>query len=183
MKRLAALAGAALLAACGSSGPQQQSDWERQHPELLATPETAKAPVLPAPPRAENLIEFYLAPTATFRYYIDSASLTALYRQKEVRYVLVARSPNGVENVSYEAIRCTGQHRVIATGNADRSWNARPTEWRDIPRQTDLSTPSLLKRWYFCPHNDPIQSSAEGVDALRRGGHPMVYLKENYERR
>jgi len=183
VRRLAAPAVVALLAACGSSGPQQQSDWERQHPELLATPETAKAPTPPPPPRAENLIEFYLAPTATFRYFIDSASLTALYQQKEVRYVLVARSPNGVDNVSYEAIRCTGQHRVIATANADRSWNARGTEWRDIPRQSDLSPPSLLKRWYFCPHNDPIQSSAEGVDALRRGGHPMVYLLENYDRR
>lgn len=183
MRRLAVLAGAALLAACGSSGPQQMSDWERQHPELLATAETLKPPAPPPLPRPENLIEFYLAPTASLRYFIDSASLTTLYRQKEVRYVLVARSASGVENVSYEAIRCTGEHRLIATLNANRTWNMKGSEWRDIPRQTDLSTPSMLKRWYFCPHNDPIQSSAEGVDALRKGGHPMVYLPENYNRR
>jgi len=183
MRRIAALAGAALLAACGSSGPQQMSDWERQHPELLATQETLKTPTPPPAPRPENLIEFYLAPTATLRYFIDSASLSALYQQKEVRYVLVARSPSGTENVSYEAIRCTGEHRIIATANADRTWNIKGSEWRAIPRQTDLSTPSMLKRWYFCPHDDPIQSSAEGVDALRKGGHPMVYLPENYNRR
>jgi hypothetical protein len=183
MRRLAALAGTALLAACGSSGPQQMSDWERQHPELLATPDTLKTPTPPPPPRPENLIEFYLAPTASLRYFIDSASLTTLYRQKEIRYVLVARSPSGVENVSYEAIRCTGEHRVIATANADRSWSVKGSDWRDIPRQTDLSTSSMLKRQYFCPHNDPIQSTAEGVDALRKGGHPMVYLPENYNRR
>ena len=182
MKRLAALAGAALLAACGASGPQQMSDWEREHPELLATAEAAKAPTPPAAPRRENLVEFYLAPTTTFRYFIDSTSLSVFYRQKEVRYVLVARSPSGAENVSFEAIRCSGQHRVIATGNADGTWNERGSEWRDIPRQSDLSTPSLLSRWFFCPHNDPIQSAAEGVDALRRGGHPMVYVKENYRR-
>ena len=72
---------------------------------------------------------------------------------------------------------------ALQVGVADRSWNLKGSDWRDIPRQTDLSTSSMLRRQYFCPHNDPIQSSAEGVDALRKGGHPMVYLPENYNRR
>jgi hypothetical protein len=93
--------------------------------------------------------------------------------------LLVSRSPSGVENVTYEALRCNGQQRVLATGNADGTWSARPGEWRDIPRQAVVPA-SKLKQLYFCPHNDPIQSAAEGVDALRRGGHPMVYVIENY---
>jgi hypothetical protein len=177
LRALAALFAAALLGAC-SSATEPMSDWERQHRDLLAPSETAAAPPPPPYPRPENLIEFYLSATADQRYFIDAASLSALWKQGEVRYVLVARSPSGVENVSFEAIRCSGLYRVLATGNADRTWNARPSGWREIPRRADLSVPSLLKRQFFCPHNDPIQSSAEGVDALRRGAHPLVYVEQ-----
>jgi hypothetical protein len=166
-----------LCAALGACGSQPMSDWERANREVLASPEREAMPTPPAFPRRENLIEFYLAPTATLRYFVDSVSLTALWKQGEVRYVLVARSPSGVDNVTFEAIRCAGQHRVLATGNANGTWSARPSEWRDIPRQAVLPA-SLLKQKFFCPHNDPIQSTAEGVDALRRGAHPLTYVEQ-----
>jgi CNP1-like family protein len=162
------------LAACGSG--QQVSDWERRNPELVGGREAAPAPTPPPMPRKENLIEFYVGPQATFRYYIDAASLSALYKQKEVRYLLVARSPSGVENLSYEAIRCPDMHRIYAVGDADK-WSVRPSEWQDIQRRTGLGVPGVLAREYFCPHRDPLQSAAEGVDALRRGGHPLVYTE------
>ena len=31
----------------------------------------------------------------------------------------------------------------------------------------------------FCPRNRPIQTAAEGVDALRRGGHPDLVVPTN----
>jgi hypothetical protein len=177
LRASAALAGAALLAACGS-GPQQVSDWERRNPELLATPETAAVPAPPAMPRKENLIEFYVGPTATFRYFIDGSSLGVLYEQREVRYVLLARSPSGVENVSFEAIRCPDMHRVYAVAEAGGKWSVRPSEWQAIQSRTALGWPSVLARQFFCPHRDPIQSVAEGLNALRLGAHPAVYVEQ-----
>jgi hypothetical protein len=175
----AALACAALLAAC-SSASEPMSDWERNNRERLAPAQTAAAIAPPAYPRDQNLIEYYQSATATMRYYIDAASIDALWKQGEVRYTLVARSPSGARNVSFEALRCAspGTYRVIATGNSDGSWNTRSGEWREIVRRADLEAQSTLKRQFFCPHNDPIQSSAEGVDALRRGAHPLVYVEQ-----
>ena len=181
MRTLAALACAALLAACGSTG--EMSDWERKNREVLAPTQPVATIQPPAYPRDQDLIEFYQSAVATMRYYVDAASVTALYKEGEVRYVMVARSPSGAKNVSFEAIRCSGnQYRVLATGNAG-GWSTRAGEWRDIVRRADLEAQSTLRRQFFCPHNDPIQSSAEGVDALRKGGHPMVWLPENYDRR
>lgn len=166
----------AALAACSSTQPM--SDWERNHPEQLGTVQTERLPAPPALPRKENLIEFYVSPTATFRYFIDAASLSVLYKQKEVRYVLVARSPSGAENVSFEAIRCPDMHRIYAVGDASGKWSVRPGEWQEIQRRTGLGWPSVLAREYFCPHRDPLQSAAEGVEALRLGGHPLVRTEQ-----
>ena len=176
MRALAALACAALLGACGSTG--EMSDWERNNREVLAPAQAVAAIKPPAYPRDQDLIEFYKSAVATMRYYVDAASVQALHKQGEVRYVLVVRSPSGASNVSYESIRCAGTYRVIATGNSNGTWNTRAGEWREIVRRADLEAQSTLKRQFFCPHNDPIQSSAEGVDALRRGAHPLVYVEQ-----
>jgi hypothetical protein len=174
MRRAAAAAALALAAAC-ESGPQQMSDWERKNPELLATQESAATPKPPPAPRKENLIEFYVGPTATFRYFIDAASLSVFYKQKEIRYVVIARSPSGVDNVSYEALRCTGEHRTIAVGQSDGAWRERAGDW--MPVRPGTGWASVLMRQFFCPHNDPIQSVREGVEALRLGAHPLVYVE------
>jgi hypothetical protein len=175
MKRLAMLLAAA-LAACAQT--QQVSDWERRNPELLGGAEGARRPKPPAPPRRENLVEFYVSPTAAFRYYVDATSLGVLYKEREVRYVLLARSPSGVENVSYEAIRCPDLHRIYAVGTSEGKWSERGADWQPIQRNTALTSTSVLARNFFCPHRDTIQSAAEGVDALRRGAHPLVYVEQ-----
>lgn len=167
----------AALAACASSDPI--SDWERRHPDLAGTAESAALPAPPAMPREKNLIEFYVGPTASFRYFIDAASLSVFYKQKEIRYVLVARSPSGVENISFEAIRCPDMHRIFAVGeSASGKWTVRPSEWQAIEVRTSRGWPSVLSSQFFCPHRDPIQSVAEGVNALRMGAHPLVYVEQ-----
>jgi CNP1-like family len=90
-----------------------------------------------------------------------------------VRYVLVARSAQGVESASFEGMRCgTSEYRIYATGGSGGGWVRSRSPWRPI-------TPRAVQRWhnalrdeYFCPLGNPIRSPAEGVDALRRGGHP-----------
>ena len=173
MKRLWPLV--VLAAACGTT-PGVQSDWERKNQERLAL-EAPDQPAVPRYPRREDLVQIYVSATTDFKYFVDAVTLDVSPRQREVRYVLVARSPSGVENVSYEAIRCPDQYRVLAVGQADGKWGGRQTDWREIARGSALSWPYALARNYFCPHRDPIRTVAEGVDALRRGSHPSVYVE------
>ena len=106
-----------------------------------------------------------------FRFFIDPATLF-VDEKGVVRYVLVARSRSGVENVSYEALRCeAAQHRVYALGRPDGTWSRSRTDWRPLEpgtRQLELYAD------YFCPQKVPIHNAAEGVSALQDGGHPFA---------
>lgn len=163
-----ALAGAALaLAACGA--PDERSDWERQH-EARLTAEPAA--VLPDYPRPGRLIEFEVAGASGFRFFVDDGSLT-LGPDKVVRYVLLARSATGAETVTYEGMRCqSGEVRIYAVGR-DGAWAGRPGPWRAIDARSVQRWHHTLFREYFCPQREPIASASEGLDALRRGGHPL----------
>lgn len=174
MRRLASLAAAALVGAQALAQPTQtlpgqapgpKSDWEREQEERDFRETAVK---LPPFFREEDLVEFRVAPTTSFRFYIDRASLS-VGEDGVVRYTLVARSPQGAENVTYEGIRCrAGLYRVYALGHRDRSWKPVNLDWRP----TDKVWTRVLRREYFCPMHRPIDTVAEGLDALRRGGHP-----------
>ena len=91
-----------------------------------------------------------------------------------MRYVLVARSSSGVENVSFEGMRCaTHEMRVYALGR-DGAWVGRPTDWRSMDVKSVTRWHHELARNYFCPQREPITNAREGVVALRQGGHPMT---------
>ena len=148
-----------------------QGNWERQAEEKDWRESEFK---LPEFPRAENLIEFEVSAANSFRFFIDSLSLWS-GADGVVRYTLVARSISGIENVSYEAIRCkSGTHRVYAFGRAsERTWSpARVQEWKEIPARTVGRQLNALRWEYFCPQNVPIATREEGIAALKRGGHP-----------
>lgn len=150
---------------------QPKSDWEREQEERDWKEQAVKLPPYPEPAR---LVEFYVSAAASFRFYIDAASLS-VGDDGVVRYALVARSPSGSDNVSFEGIRCrNGHYRVYAYGRADRTWVARDTEWKAIEPKTMNRQHQALRREYFCPQSVPISSAAEGIDALKRGGHPFA---------
>jgi hypothetical protein len=149
-----------LLAACGSSGPA--SDWERVNEEKLPAP----------PPQRGELIEFFVAATSEFRFFVDAASLS-VGSDGIVRYVLVARSAAGTENVSFEGMRCaTREVRIYALGR-DGAWVGRETDWRAIQPRSVQRWHNELYREYFCPQREPIASAAEGVRALRMGANRL----------
>jgi hypothetical protein len=150
-------------------GNTGKSDWEREQ-ELRDWRET-DAP-LPPPPGTGELLPFFVSSASDFRFFIDAASL-APGADGVVRYTLIVRSPLGAETVSYEGIRCaTGEVKAYAYGRADRSWSVRPGGWRRIEVRNVQRWHNALWREYFCPREMPIRSAAEGVDALKRGGHP-----------
>jgi hypothetical protein len=76
----------------------------------------------PAFPKPENLIEFYVGPVTTNKYFIDASTLS-VGSDRIVRYVLVVRTSGGASNVSFEGINCkelTWKH--YATGRSDGTW-------------------------------------------------------------
>ena len=153
----------------GCSGPGPVSDWERQQGPTLA----AEQPVtLPAFPHERDLVGFDLIAPTDMQFFIDASSLTV--SEGTVRYVMVARSPQGAENVSYEALRCSWEYRVYAFARPDGSWLPQAGGWRPIPRAADRSAHYSLARQYFCPRNIPVYSAREAVQTLRdRGRVPL----------
>jgi hypothetical protein len=171
LRRLLLCALAALAAqAAGPAGAQRRDEEPAQ--------EALQAEVrLPAYPKADGLIEFQVSGAGSFRFFVDPASLT-LESGGEVRYTLVARSPAGLDNVSYEGTRCgVGAIRVYARGN-DGRWDARQSERRDVEPRSVQRWHFELRRSYFCPLGSVIVSVQEGLDALRRGGHPALRSTE-----
>jgi hypothetical protein len=167
LRRLLFLAVA--LAGCSSSGGFQ-SDWERQNLKAQAAEEQVDPPAYPV---AGRLLEFGVIDGGGFHFFVDGATLS-VGKDGIVRYVLVARSPDGVQNVSFEGMRCaSAQHRVYAFGRPDGSWSASRAGWRSLEAPAVQRRHTTLYREYFCPQNEPIRNAAEGVRALEQGGHPF----------
>ena len=157
-----------LLAGC-STRPAEQSEWERENRK--PAPEETQVE-LPAYPAAARLIEFERSPGADFRYFIDPATLS-VDKDGVVRYVLVARSAAGVQNVTYEGLRCeTAEHRFYAFGRPDGTWSRSRADWRPLQQGQPLQR--VLYADYFCPQKVPILNAGDGVRALQDGGHPFA---------
>lgn len=150
-------------------GNTDKSDWEREQEKR----EWREADVpTPPPPGSGALLPFFVSSASDFRFYIDAASIVP-GADGAVRYTLVVRSPLGTETVTYEGIRCaTGEVKTYATGRADRGWSVHPGAWRRIEPRSVQRWHDALWQDYFCPRKLAIRSAAEGVDALKRGGHP-----------
>lgn len=155
-----------LLAACAAP-PEEQSDWERRH---LAPAWQEHETALPPYPAAASLLEFAVPESGGFRFFVDARSL-AVGDDAVVRYVLVARSPNRVDNVSFEGLRCaTGEYRIYATGHADSAWAVRAGDWQPLSGPRGGPWRQVLQRNYFCENGQPIRDREEGLRALRQGG-------------
>jgi len=133
----------------------------------------AQEVTLPAYPKEEDLVGFFVSSANDFDFFVDGKSLKI--EGGIIRYTLVARSPAGVGNVSYEAIRCeSSEYRIYAIGHADQTWAQRTTPWRVI-------TPTGVQRWrhallrdYFCPGGAPILTVGEGIEALEQGRNTLL---------
>ena len=166
MKRLLAF----LLGACaGLCVAQPKSDHEVEVERREWKESEYK---LPPPPKPQDLVEFYVSAGTDFRFFIDQKSLS-VGKDGVVRFTLLARSTTGAETVSHEGIRCSqGSYRVYAYGRQGTGWTERESDWRPLEVKTTQRWRNALLREYFCPMRTPIFDPAEGIDALRRGGHP-----------
>ncbi len=158
-----------LCAGAATGWTQPKSDWERLDEERNWTEiETA----LPPLPRREDRLPFFVSSTSDMRFFVDRPSIS-VSRDGVVRYTLIAVSPLGVENVSFEGVRCkSNEHKTYAYGREAGSWHRREGPWRGIRTGRMQRWEQALRVEYFCPQGVPILTAAEGVDALKRGGHP-----------
>jgi hypothetical protein len=150
-----------------------KSDWEREQERRGFNDGEVALPALPA---KDGLIEFFVSSASSFKFYVDAKSLS-VGQDGIVRYTLVARSPSGAESVTHEGMRCSGQqalYRVYAFGS-DGKWSRNPgADWKIIEPKSVQRWHNELRGRYFCPNRLAILSADEGLDALRRGGHPAM---------
>jgi CNP1-like family len=157
----------------GAAQAQIQSDWERANEDRLR--QSGEKLVPPPPLNRARLVELKpnFSSSSDFRYYVDWGSVSA-GDDRIVRYVLVARSAAGIENVTFEGLRCQGEYRVYAVGRPEGGWGGQASEWRQIPRNPNAAQP-MLAREYFCPGRAVVRTSAEAQQAIRAGGHPGTH--------
>ncbi len=124
---------------------------------------------LPAPPKAENLVEFTVSSIASHRYYVDTASIS-VGQDKVVRYTVVVDAAGGARNVSFEGIRCeTRERRLYAYGQPDGSWSkARNAGWENLKRRSLLSYHKPLFEEFFCPDGLSVRTAADAVRNLKQ---------------
>jgi len=123
---------------------------------------------LPEPPAAENLLPFYVSPTATQTFAIDAKSLS-VGTDGVVRYTLVTKSAEGATNVSYEGIRCQSyEKKLYAFGHADGKWSrSRRDQWERIGANTTNRQHAALAKDYFCQEKVVAGTAKDMVQRLR----------------
>jgi hypothetical protein len=106
---------------------------------------------LPAAPKPENLLPFYVSPTATQKFAVDSTSIS-VGKDGVVRYTLVSTSTEGAKNISYEGIRCaTFEKKIYALGQDNSNWTrSRRDQWEMIVRGGANRQHAALALDYFC---------------------------------
>lgn len=161
LKGAAAVLILVLLAGCGSGKFQRPQARSTTDPggqifgaeEMWRENEVA----LPSYPQDENLQSFVISGPTENTFYIDTRSLN-VGTDGVVRYAVVVRSKNGVDNVSYQGIRCeTREWKGYAYGTAERSWSAaRDPQWQRIVWLRTNAVQYALYREYLCLGGAPV---------------------------
>jgi hypothetical protein len=130
---------------------------------------------LPAAPKDETLVSFYVSPASDSRFLIDTATVS-VGSDGVVRYVLVIDAAGGARNVSYEGMRCESrERRIYASGRRDGGWSkSRNNEWIRIQDANMNRQHAALFLEYFCPEGTIVRDLSEALMALRQGGHPAT---------
>lgn len=125
---------------------------------------------LPPFPKPENLIRVPLESMKSFEVAVDATSID-IGLDGVIRYVMIARSQSGGENVSFEGIRCeTRERKLYAIGKSDKTWAiARAPAWGGYAANL-RSHHNELSREYFCPRLARVTSVSDAIKNIRRGG-------------
>jgi hypothetical protein len=125
---------------------------------------------LPPAPKEENLLPFYVGPTATQKFFIDAKSL-AIGTDGVVRYTLVAVSQGGAKNISFEGIRCASfEKKIYALGRDDGSWSpSRRNQWEPVVRSKVNRQHAALTMDYFCSNLTIMGNEKDMLQRIKSG--------------
>ena len=125
---------------------------------------------LPKFPESTNLVRIALETMKAFEVAVDAKSIS-IGEDGVIRFVLVATSPSGARNVSFEGIRCeTRERRLIAIGKADSTWGVvKSSKWNSYA-DNSRSPHNELSREYFCPRLGRVKTAGDALENIRRGG-------------
>jgi hypothetical protein len=157
------LSGIALQAGA-QSGSQFEEDFDDPN-----KPWEEMAIQLPGPPRDADLLPFSVSATATQRFAIDSKALT-VGADGVVRYTMVAISPSGARNITYEGIRCAAfEKKLYAFGRADGAWSrSRRDKWEPIVRNAANRQQATLALDYLCDGKTVAGTATTMLERIRQ---------------
>lgn len=161
-------AACALAALCCVSPALAQSNFEEDFDDAAKSWQEV-AIQLPAPPSDANLLPFAVSGNATQNFAVDANSLS-VGQDGVVRYTLVATSPSGAKNISYEGIRCqTFERKSYAYGHADGAWSrSRRDQWVPIVRNAANRQHAVLALDYLCDANTVAGNRDMILQRMRR---------------
>ena len=157
-------AGVAAAIFSGGAAAGFEEDYEAQKWEEIEVQ-------LPATPKRESLVPFYVSAATENRFFVDASSI-AVGTDGVVRYTLVIETAGGVRNVSFEGMRCeTKERRLYAFGRRDGTWSkSRSNQWGLISGAGNNAYHATLYAEYFCPVEGMVRTADEAREAFRRGG-------------
>ncbi|MDR3352238.1 MAG: CNP1-like family protein [Zoogloeaceae bacterium] len=141
--------------------------------EFVEQPWREEKVELPPFPENASLLDFYVSPTTTNRFFIDLEHLSA-GKDGVLRYTLVVLSASGVRNVTFEGMRCaTRERRIYASGRNDKRWvSSRNESWFPILEGGANRHHAALFTEFFCP-GGVIETRPEEIrKAFKREGNP-----------
>lgn len=157
LRTTALLLGAALC----SISAHAQSTWQESEVTL------------PGPVQRSQLIPFDMSSRTELQFSVDASSI-AIGTDRVLRYVLVARSASGAENILYEGLRCeTGEARNYARWNqSEQRWvpHTGSTPWRSLSGVAASMPAARLAYLAFCEGRTPTEPIDRLLADLRRGG-------------
>ena len=130
---------------------------------------TEQEVTLPSFPKIDSLVTVQLSGAARFEFRIDRDSII-VGSDGVVRYSIVARSPGGASNVSFEGVRCgTRERKLYAVGTPMNSWSRiEATKWQDIRGGGGNAYHESLALNYLCDGKLPMSTASKIVERLRR---------------
>ena len=161
-----ALAILAMLSACSTPAPPPSAFEQAFDDETKSWQEVSTQ--LPPAPQERHLVVFGVGGATQFRFAIDAYTLS-IGSDGVYRYTLVATSPAGARNVSYEGIRCeSAQKKIYATGRPDGTWvRSRNAAWTPIEEVGINRQHAALMKEYFCVDGYPSRRISDVLARLR----------------
>ena len=163
LRWFAALAVLGALSAGAQAAEEETDEFDKAWKEIALQ--------LPAAPQPQNLVPFYVSPTATQKFSIDAASLS-VGTDKVIRYTLVSVGNGGAKNVSFEGLRCdVMQKRLYAFGREDGSWSrSRREEWEPIRVNSPNRQHVTLASDFLCDGRTIAGTAAKMLQKIRQNG-------------